>query len=87
MTRQRLQAALTDVVASSGFPLGVSPSDFANWYAHWWPEGGLAKPGTGLVSEWFADAEAEVLEGGSRSDKTFVVLAWIAEMQGQRDKN
>ena len=80
--REVLQSALSDVVASSDHPLGVSPSDFMAWYASWWPAGNDAKPGTGLMRDWFADAEAEVHDGRTRSDHTMVVLALISEMQG-----
>jgi len=77
-----LWSALSDVVASSDYPLGVSPSEFMAWYATWWPAGNDAKPGTGLMRDWFADAEAEVHDGRTRSDHTMVVLALISEMQG-----
>jgi hypothetical protein len=79
---QTLRAALADAVASSAFPLGVSPSDFAAWYAGWWPDGNDAKPGTSLMHEWFAEAEAEVHNGRLHSEHTVVVLALISEMQG-----
>lgn len=81
-----LRSALSEVVASSGFPLGVSPSDFAAWYANWWPVGNDAKPGTGLMRDWFADAEAEVHDGRPHSEHTAVILALISEMQSTRTK-
>jgi hypothetical protein len=80
-----LATALADVVASAGFPLGVSPSDFESWYRTWWPEGQQAKPGTSLAMEWFADAEAQVHAGSPLSDKSEVVLVLIAEMHGTSD--
>jgi len=75
-----LRSALSDAVASSAYPLGVSPCDFAAWYADWWPPGNDAKPGTSLMHEWFAGAEAEILDGRPQSEHTVVVLALIAQM-------
>jgi hypothetical protein len=79
---EMLRSALADAVASSVFPLGVSPSDFAAWYASWWPTGNDAKPGTSLMCEWFAEAEAEIHDGRPQSEHTLVVLALVSEMQG-----
>jgi hypothetical protein len=83
-TQADLRAALSDALAATTFPLGFSSADFEDWYASWWPDGNDAKPGTGLVREWFADAEAEVHDGRPLSDRTQVVLAWIAEMQAEQ---
>ena len=77
-----LRSALADVVASTDYPLGVSPSDFATWYAGWWPAGNDAKPGTSLMREWFAEAEAEIHDGRPQSEHTIVVLALSSELRG-----
>jgi hypothetical protein len=81
-----LRAALSDLLAATTFPLGVSPADFAEWYSHWWPDGNDAKPGTGLMRDWFAEAEAEVHDGRPLSNNTMAVLALIAKMQTERTR-
>jgi hypothetical protein len=79
--RTPLEAALPELLETSRYPLGVSPSDFENWYSNWWPKGQQAKPGTGLVMDWFADAEAQIQDGAPLSEQTEVVRGLIAEMQ------
>jgi hypothetical protein len=86
-TTAGLRAALSDLQAATTFPLGVSPPDFDDWYSRWWPDGNDAKPGTGLMRDWFAEAEAEVHDGRPLSDNTMAVLALIAKMRTEKNQH
>jgi hypothetical protein len=77
----QLRQAAADVVASTGFPLGLSQGEFEAWYRGWWPEGQQAKPATGAVVAWFLEAEVQVHARAPLSENSEVVLALVAEMR------